>query len=122
MTTERDTPQDGLGAFFAAAQDRPSPSEDLVARILADAAEVQAVPASTQAPQEAPGFWQMIGGWVAVSGLAAACATGIAIGVTLPTAVGAGIDGTLTNLLEGQQTLGFAGFDAVSFAGAETGE
>ena len=115
MTSERDP--DGLDAFFVAASKAPEPKDDLVARVLADAATVQAGTAAV-APKTQPrfGLWDALGGWLPVSGLAAACAAGIAIGVILPGAASTGLNGTLSTWLEGQQAVGFAGFEAVSFA------
>lgn len=121
MTSDKN--QDGLDAFFEAARAAPGPGDDLVARVLADAASVQAEPAVV-APAAAPsgGFLQAIGGWIAVSGLAAACATGLALGLALPSAVSAGLDGGFSTLLEGQQAMGYTGFDAVSFADGDLDE
>lgn len=114
MTSEKDT--DGLAAFFDAANRDAGPGDDLMARVLADAAAVQAEAARAPMPEPArPGLLQTLGGWITVSGLAAACAAGVAIGVSLPSAVSAGFDGSLGAILTGQEAVGFAGFDAVSF-------
>jgi hypothetical protein len=65
----------------------PVPSDALVARVLAEAKPPQAA----SAPQAKPGFWErfsdMIGGWPAVSGLAAAVVAGIWVGVAPPSSV-----------------------------------
>ena len=121
MTSENNRRPDGLDAYFDAARGHPRPSDDLVARVLADAAAVQAAPADRPAPRPArPGFWEAIGGWVAISGLAVASAAGVAIGVSLPSMIDVGTSGTFTAILEGQQAVGFAGFDA-AFFGTEGG-
>lgn len=118
MTSDANKTRQELDTFFAAAATEPGPSDDLVARVLADAVAVQtaaALPAAP-APYHRPGWLEAIGGWITVSGLAAACAAGIAIGIALPGVVGAGLDGTFLSVLEGRQTLGFASLDAVAFA------
>lgn len=107
-----------LDVFFDAARRDKGPGEDLFARVLSDASGVQVEMTKTRV-QKAPtrlGFLEAIGGWIAVSGLAAACAAGVAIGVSLPTAATALIDGELSVLWEGQDDIGFAGIDAVAFA------
>lgn len=75
-----------LGRLFAEARNvAPEPSDALMARVLADA--VPPMPA----PQLIPGLWvrllDAVGGWPAVSGLAAATVAGIWIGVAPPTSV-----------------------------------
>lgn len=77
----------GLDAFFSAARDdTPVPSGDFMARIEADA--LSALPAKSQpAPVGIPLWRQVllaIGGVPGAAGLAAACATGIWIGVAPP--------------------------------------
>ena len=85
--SDRDEALDGL---FAQARDlAPSPSDDLIARILADA---EAVAAQRRAPvQPEPGGWrtwlESFGGWPAMGGLAAATVAGLWIGVARPTAI-----------------------------------
>lgn len=109
MTGDHDD-QD-LEAFFDAARDRAGPGDDLVARVLADAAAVQAVGEVPAAPARA-GWLEAIGGWITVSGLAAACAAGVAIGVMVPATLSAGFD----TVLGTQAADSFAGFDVVTFA------
>ena len=87
MTNPNDDMLDDL--FATARQAAPAPSADLMARVLADAAAVQPQPATTTAA--VPGLWSRmldaIGGWPAVSGLAAATVAGIWVGVAPPSAV-----------------------------------
>lgn len=87
MTNPND---DMLDEFFAQARETTSaPSDDLTARVLADAAAVQPATPATEMAQY--GFWaralDMIGGWPAVSGLAAATVAGIWVGVAPPSSV-----------------------------------
>jgi hypothetical protein len=86
MTDPNDKMLDDL---FAEARGVASePSDALTARVLADAAEARA-PSPISVPQ--PNLWSRfmdaIGGWPAVSGLAAATVAGIWIGVAPPTSV-----------------------------------
>ncbi len=87
MTNPNDDMLDDLFATARAAA--PAPSDDLMARVLADAAAVQPQPATTTAA--VPGLWSRmldaIGGWPAVSGLAAATVAGIWVGVAPPSSV-----------------------------------
>ncbi len=76
-----------LDSFFAAAREaEPMPSGDFMARIEADA--LAALPDPTAISQARPSLWkqllQAIGGAPGAAGLAAACATGIWIGVAPP--------------------------------------
>ncbi|WP_299938267.1 hypothetical protein [uncultured Pelagimonas sp.] len=76
-----------LDSFFAAARDEePMPSGDFMARIEADA--LSALPEPTRVSTSRPGLWQQllqaIGGVPGAAGLAAACATGVWIGVAPP--------------------------------------
>lgn len=67
----------------------PAPSNDLMARVLADADAVQPAPVVT--PVSRAGLWprlmDAVGGWPAVSGLAAATVAGIWVGVAPPASV-----------------------------------
>lgn len=76
--------------FAQARTEKVPPHEDLMARVLGDAAAVQSGFAA--APQVAQaGLWarlmEAIGGWPAVSGLAAATVAGVWIGVAPPSSV-----------------------------------
>jgi hypothetical protein len=79
-----------LDAFFAAEiEEAPAPSQALMSAVLADAMTTQA---AFQAPalgaRPALGLWAAIGvaigGWPAVTGLAAATVAGVWIGVSPP--------------------------------------
>ena len=96
--TEKDI--DLLEALLEEArQDQPTLPDDLSARILADAADVQARQAAALAvpPAQNPaatfaasaiGMWRQfraaVGGWPAMGGMAAACAVGLWIGLAPP--------------------------------------
>jgi len=90
-----------LKAHFEAARSHAArPSEALLARVLADAMQIQEEQAETPAPQgRAPaheaGFWRQVfqglGGWPALTGLATATVVGIWIGASPPS----GLEGYL---------------------------
>ncbi len=98
MTPEFDKTMDhDLEAFFQAARDEsPDPSADLMARILADAYDVQdqhtaetiltaADPVVTTAPRGVmASILRAIGGWPALAGLATATVAGVWIGYNPP--------------------------------------
>lgn len=89
MMTHRN--DDMLDELFAQARaDHVTPPDDLVARVLADAASVQAGRAAAEPPVR-QGLWartlDTIGGWPAVGGLATAGLVGLWIGVAPPDAV-----------------------------------
>ncbi|MEQ8902651.1 MAG: hypothetical protein RID11_16895 [Roseovarius sp.] len=77
---------DGLGGFFEAARGHaPTPSPDLLARVLADA---EATQQPARLPSTSEGLvvrlYRLLGGWPAMAGLATAALTGIWIGTALP--------------------------------------
>ncbi len=86
-----------LEALFAEARDMaPDPSDALLARIEADAAALQPLPArrvSATMPASAPtgggwfGFDLGLGGWSSLGGLTAALVVGFGIGLSPPDAV-----------------------------------
>ncbi|ROT95868.1 dihydroorotate dehydrogenase [Histidinibacterium lentulum] len=92
--TER--PRDGLAdeeldALFSAARSGGAPvplSADFVERVVADAAAERAAsrPADAVKAGRVPGagLWAMLGGWAGASGLVAATAVGVWIGVAQP--------------------------------------
>ena len=92
--TEADKDMMALDALFAEARDvMPRPGDDLMARILADAATaMRPVAAPVAAPVWAPGptrsGWRStlaaIGGWPALGGMALATMAGVWIGVAPP--------------------------------------
>ncbi|MGR3368420.1 MAG: hypothetical protein ACU0CC_20955 [Sagittula sp.] len=105
MTDPRDDTMPGaaddLSVFFEAARaEAPVPDGDFMARLTADALAEMPVPAA-RAPS--PGFWMQVrsalGGWAGMTGLAAACAAGIWIGVNPPATLDA-YWGDSTNLGE----------------------
>lgn len=78
--------------FEAARKDCRAPSSELMARILADAADVQAgFPVARASGVRVGGFVrqlvQGLGGWPAVAGLAAAAVTGLWIGMSQSSAL-----------------------------------
>lgn len=76
-----------LDDLFALGQSKtPQPSDDLMARIMADAQSVQFAPALPRRSAWAS-FFEMIGGWPSVGGLAMAGVTGIWFGVAPPATV-----------------------------------
>ena len=87
MTNPNDDMLDGL--FAQARKSAPEPSDALIARVLADAA-AQHAPALLKPVARPTLFARLldsIGGWPAVSGLAAATVAGVWIGIAPPTSV-----------------------------------
>ncbi|MFC2969847.1 hypothetical protein [Acidimangrovimonas pyrenivorans] len=95
--TDRSKEFDGLEAFFDAARaEAPQPSEDLMARILADAeaetarraAPVPEAPSAIRPAAKVLGFWDALvlalGGRGALAGLAGAMVAGLWLGVSQP--------------------------------------
>lgn len=94
---------DELEAAFAAARGAETPSDDLVARVLADAAAVQAGTRANHSPAPSPGdqmtgWLSAIGGWLGAGGLATATAAGLVIGISAPDSVDSVLGGSLTGL------------------------
>ena len=115
------TPRDEamLDELFAAAQSRAAaPSADLMARILADAAQAQprgaAAPSPEAAGRPAPqgGFWAelafLVGGWPAVGGLVSAVMAGLWVGFS-----GLGGAADLTAVLSGAGLAGGGNVEVV---------
>lgn len=92
MTIEPDkTEMDALDALFAeVAGQRAEPSANLMARVLADAARVQAPAAAAPQARGSSGFfsplWTALGGWAGAGGLAAVAAAGVWLGIAPPAA------------------------------------
>lgn len=88
MTSDRD--EQMLDADFAEMRrPDPTPSDDLLNRIMMDADGVlaAAAPVPARPKQSLRGFiLDLVGGWPSVSGLAAATVAGLWIGVVQPTA------------------------------------
>jgi len=99
--------EDGLEMFFAEAQADAArnPSNDLMARVLADAADVQAVslaqgvvtPAATGGG--VAGLLSAIGGWFGASGVVAAGLTGLVMGFYLPDQIDTVLNGQVSSIL-----------------------
>jgi hypothetical protein len=111
MATE---PEDArLDALFAAAREAETPGDDLVARVLADAAMVQAAarpaPAPSPAPVQRGGVWagilSALGGWPGLSGVTAAGVAGLVIGLWAPDVVDSLSGGQLWLLTGGGGTM-----------------
>lgn len=91
--TQNDQTDAALDALFAELRAEPAPelSETLRARILHDAARVQPSGPTAPVPVPAPSKWtlwrEMLGGWGALGGIAAAGVAGLWIGVAPPQAV-----------------------------------
>lgn len=87
--TEPDKDDIALDAFFAAARaEEPVPGDDLMGRIMADAALVQGRSAVAVAAPVASGWRGIlaaIGGWPAMGGMAVATMAGLWIGISPPT-------------------------------------
>ncbi|WP_422072571.1 hypothetical protein [Tranquillimonas rosea] len=98
MATDKD---DALidAAFATARASDPPPSDDLVARILADADATQAAQHSASRQRSVGGGWRgllgVIGGWRGASGLVAASLVGLAIGAALPASLSAVVPGAV---------------------------
>lgn len=91
--------RDDLDEFLAGFRDVEAPSEALMARVLADAASVQAeLQAPVRPARRGWGGWLSgIGGWRGAGGLVAATVTGLTIGVYAPDRVDALLNGSLTD-------------------------
>lgn len=88
MTDRRDDPE-GLEVFFdAARRDRPRLSDDALARMTAQALDMQPGRAAAPAPVPRRRLWSQliatIGGWPALAGLATAGVAGLWIGAVPP--------------------------------------
>ncbi len=82
--------EDDLDALFNAARARPAePSVALYERVLADAEAAMPAPAARPAHRRglAARLLSQVGGWPAATGLAAAAAIGVYIGMAAPSAV-----------------------------------
>lgn len=99
-------------ALTQAAKVKPDVPDDLMAAVLRDAARLQPGPAMAKAPQ--PGLWDalldMIGGWPALSGVAAAGVAGVWIGVAPP----AGLEALAYDTFGLTQTVDLLGADTLA--------
>ena len=92
-----------LDDLFAAARGAETPEDDLVARVLADAAKVQTETAAAPVAQPSGGGWMAgvlsgIGGWFGAGGLVAVTTAGLLIGVYAPETVDTVLGGQLSEL------------------------
>jgi len=88
MTDPRELDEAGLDALFASARGAAArPSDDFLARLVMTAEAMQPTPARAAAPEPAAprrGWLGLLGGWPALSGMAAATVAGFWIGVAPP--------------------------------------
>lgn len=108
MTIDRDDAQ--LDALLGEARRAAVPSDDLVARVLADAARVQAegraaAPVPSPRPGLLRGLMAGLGGWPAVSGVTLAGITGLAVGLAAPDLVDTWSGGQIWTLSGGAGTV-----------------
>jgi hypothetical protein len=108
MATEPE--DDRLEALFSEAREAVRPGDDLVARVLADAAAVQAAGKPLQPlPAARGGGWSglvsALGGWPALSGVTAAGLVGLALGFWAPEAIDSLSGGQLWLLSGGGGTM-----------------
>ena len=104
MTIEPEN-QDLLEAHFKTLQEKhPSPSADLVSRVLADAHDVQAAQLATKHAQGTAlpskrfsGILASFGGWPAMAGFAAATVAGVWIGINPPETIALTAQSILTD-------------------------
>ena len=89
MDMDRDKQNDAaLDALFqAASTDTPRPSEDFLAKLVADAEDAIPAPAPVAPTRNAPSGFERLKGWFAVSGLSGAAALGVWIGFVMPDVV-----------------------------------
>lgn len=95
-TRPDDHDKPALDAFFDAARRSPAaPSRDMLARVLADAETVRTVACASRPRQVRPApIRDLLGGWPAMAGLAAATLIGLWTGAGLPLAVPGVTDAT----------------------------
>ena len=113
--------EDMLDDLFAQARvNDPVPDDDLIARVLGDADATQAGFAAADVARPSRGLWarmmDAIGGWPAVSGLAAATVAGVWIGVAPPATVSDVTASFLGDAVNVPLVPGDLGFDTGDFA------
>ncbi len=105
MSMNKDDDSLDLELWFSASRKHtPDPSEDLLARVLSDAAMLQpeapGIVTTAPEPEPRPSIWQQftnaIGGWSGLAGLGTATVAGLWIGLSAPT--------TFTGLISGDTT------------------
>jgi hypothetical protein len=84
MATDREDL--ALERLFQSARSGPEPSDDLSARILADASRVATAPSSVPAARAGlvSRLLALVGGWPAAAGMATAAAAGVWLGFSSP--------------------------------------
>lgn len=91
MTDKHDHLDDfELDAFFASARKAdPEPSPDFMARLFddIDMVSAEALPAEAVRGGLFASIWDAVGGWIGASGLAAATAAGVWVGVVSPSSL-----------------------------------
>jgi len=117
--------QDGLEMLFAQARSREASeaSPDLMARVLADAAQVQAELAqqSASAPSQQmrkdggiiAGVLSAMGGWFAASGVVAAGMAGLVLGFYIPDQVDMVLNGQVSSFIGEDAANLLPGFDGL---------
>lgn len=112
MTDPDDTRIDALLRDVAAT--RPKVPDALMAAVLRDAARVQPAPLPRAQPR--PGLWQtimdLVGGWPALGGLAAAGVAGVWLGIAPPVA----LEGAAAAALGLSQSVDLIGVDPLDGA------
>lgn len=99
--------EDGLEMFFAEARADAArnPSNDLMARVLADASDSQAASLSRAVAEPSAssggfaGLLSAIGGWFGASGVVAAGLTGLVMGFYLPDQIDTVLNGQVSSIL-----------------------
>lgn len=122
-------PDAALDALFDAARAPAAPSDALLARVLADAAAVQAeiapqAPGPSHDPAAGPeltgSVWAEIraglGGWLGLGGLAAAGLAGLTLGVALPGELDALAGGQISAALGAADLTAAIELEAIGFA------
>ncbi|WP_380057676.1 hypothetical protein ACFE33_04880 [Falsihalocynthiibacter sp. SS001] len=118
--SEHDKSQVDLDALFAAEMnDTIEPSADLMARVLADAQEVQKSFAAVSPASPRQSIWRgmlaAVGGWPTFAGLATATIAGVWLGVSPPQGIDTLTDTMLGNSFEYSDYL--PSFDSVLMEG-----
>ena len=108
--SERERQEAMLDAVFdTARRQEVAPSDDLMARVLADAAAEQPVPGRQPVARQGvfARLLENLGGWPAVSGLAAAGVAGLWVGLVPP----AGVEDLAASAIGATETVPLTGFD-----------
>ena len=87
VTTMSDKDQILDDLFAEARAKSPTPSDDLMARVMGDAMDAMPKARTVAVEPRRGGFFAMIGGWPSFAGLATAAVAGVWIGFASPDAV-----------------------------------